>query len=73
MDIQVNNVKIEFNPRPIKGDYFYKEPVTGHGFYPNLPEFTEVWGRPYKKNCIEIAESYINSNIYRAKALQTYK
>ncbi len=68
---ELHGASVEFNHKAKKGDFYFIMP-NGHGFYPNLKEFTSVWGRPFKKNCKDIASSYINSSDCRVKTLKTY-
>ena len=68
----LHGVDIIFNHKAKKGEYFFTEPKTGHGFYNNSKEFTGVWGRPNKKTCEAVAKSYVDSNEERVRILKTY-
>jgi hypothetical protein len=68
---ELHGVLITFNPKANKGDFFFTV-ASGHGFYPNAKQYTDVWGRPYKKNCKEIAQFYVDSLEGRIKTLKTY-
>jgi len=65
-------VMLLFNRNTEKGGFYFTEPKTGHGFYPNDKYFTSIWGKPTYKNYTDVAEFYISSNKYRLKALKTY-
>lgn len=68
----IYGVEINFNPSVGMDEYFFTEPISGHGFYPNNKQYTSVWGRPFKSNCHLIAKAYIDSSKSRVNTLKTY-
>ena len=66
-------VKLLYNPLTIKDDYYFTEPISGLGFYPNNRDFTDVWGKPFLRNFEEIARNYVESSNSRIETLKSFK
>jgi hypothetical protein len=68
--ITVRNQTIKFYPNGNKNGHSY-EMHNGHGFY--TKDLFKVWGRPTKKNAVEVCNSYLESHEGRIKTFDSYK
>jgi hypothetical protein len=69
IEIIVRGQKIKFHPKGNKNGHYYEMP-NGNGFY--MRENFKVWGRPNKKNAVEIATFYIESMPSRITTFDSY-
>jgi hypothetical protein len=68
--IDLRGQKVKFYPKSNQSGHYY-EMFNGNGFY--TKDLFPVWGRPNKNNCIDVANSYIESHEGRIKTFDSYK